>query len=499
MLLLLLSVVVAFFCYKDYGVSWDEPLQRDMGCVSYRYAADHDPTLLTYGDQSHGVAFEIPLIWGEQWLHITDSRKLYLMRHLATHLFFLFGAFCGYVLAFRLFRDQFLAIMGYMLLAFNPRLYAHSFFNTKDIPFLSALIIVFLIAQIAFEKDRTWWYVLLGLVAAYATSIRAMGIMLAPIIGLFFLADIISAWRQKEKISRGLINMSLFIVTFCGFLYATWPILWAAPVHQFREQFASLSHIVWRGHVLLNGVNYAGDQLPWFYVPLWFCITTPVLWLMLGIVGVVVFMIWFVMKPGSYLQNTGGRNFIMYFICFIVPVASVIVLHSVNYDDWRHLYFIYPAFVLFVLLALSKLAEGKKRLWVIIACFVQLGCTSLFMVSSHPFEQVYFNALVPHKEEYLRTHYDLDYWGCADKQALEYIAAHDTSAKIKVWLSLNPVANNLMILPEETRNRIELVDSAGEPTYFMTNFRNHANDYNYPPFYSIKVQNSTILKVYKLR
>jgi Dolichyl-phosphate-mannose-protein mannosyltransferase len=498
-ILLVASVLIAWFCFKDYGISWDEPIQREMGEVSYNYAFNGDKGLLTYGDQSHGVAFEMPLIFIERKLHITDTRKIYLMRHLATHLFFLLSVFCGYILALRLFKNQFIACLGFILLAFNPRIYAHSYFNTKDIPFLSALIIVFLVSQVAFEKNRTWWYVLLGIVTAYATSIRAMGIMIALCISLFFIADMLNAFSKKEKTTAILRNFAAFILVFCGFLYATWPILWSAPFHYFKEEFVSLSHILWHGYVLLDGVVYAGDKLPWFYVPLWFCVTIPVLWLIAGFAGTLLIAGSFIRKPATLLLNTPMRNYLLYGICFVVPAVAVIVLHSVNYDDWRHVYFIYPAFVMLVLFAINKFMTGKLKYIIGSACLLQVGLTSYFMVSAHPFQQVYFNELVSHKDEFLRYHYDLEYWGCADKQALEYIAAHDTANPIKVWLSLNPVVNNLMILPEATRNRFLLVDSAGGPTYFMTNFRNHGNDYNYPNvFYEIKVQNSTILRVYKL-
>ncbi len=471
-----------------------------MGITSYDYIFSRDTSLLNSGDWAKGVAFELPLIFIEKQFHITDTRDIYLMRHLVTHLFFLVSVFCGYILVLRLLKNQFIACLGFLLFAFNPRIYAHSYFNSKDIPFLAALIITFTVCQVAFEKNKTTWYILLGMACAYATSIRAMGILFALCVSLFFISDIITAVSRKEKPGMVVPNFVLFIITFCGFLYATWPLLWTAPVHNFIGAFLDLSHNIWHGKTLLNGVNYPGDKLPWTYIPLWFSITIPVLWLLSGIAGLVWVIVSFVRTPQDYLRNTPQRNYLMYAACFITPVISVIALDSTNYDDWRHLYFIYPSFVMLVLFTVHKLLKGGKKSIVIAACLAQIVFTTFFMVNSHPFQQVYFNQLVSHKEEFLRKNYDLEYWGCADKQALEYILAHDNSPTVKVWVSLNPVWNNSMILPEAARKRIELVNSADQATSFMTNFRNHPDDYNYPTiFYEIKELNSTILRVYKLR
>ncbi len=498
-ILFFITVAIGLSVYQDYGISWDEPIQRGMGRVSYDYVFHNDTSLIIYNERSHGVAFELPLIAIERKCHITDQRDLYLMRHLVTHLFFLISAFFGYILCFRLFKDQLLACMGYIMIVFNPRIYAHSFFNTKDIPFLSALIILFAITQIAFDKKKTIWYLLMALACAYATSIRAMGILFGVIISFFFLVDTITAWIKKENAARAAGNMLLFMVAYCGLTIATWPILWTRPIFHFAEEFKALSHIYWHGFILLNGINYPGENLPWYYVPEWISISTPLLWLFAGAFGIILVLAAFIKKPLSFITNTPNRNFVMYGVCFALPILMVIFLKSILYDDWRHLYFIYPSFVMLALFALSKAAAGNRRKLVAALFLLQLGISGSFMIKNHPFEHVYFNELVSHKPEYLRTHFDLDYWGCADKQAIEYILAHDNTDTVKIWWSLDPVGNNRMMIPANCRERVKLVGEELHPTYFMTNWRNHPEDYPYKEVYhDIKVLNSTVLRIYKL-
>jgi hypothetical protein len=151
------------------------------------------------------------------------------------------------------------------------------------------------------------------------------------------------------------------------------------------------------------------------------------------------------------------------------------------------------------LFTLSKFRVGTGRKAVVAISVIQLAFLAIFFLRNHPFENIYFNESVSHKKEYLKTHFDLDYWGCGDKQGIDYILAHDKSDTVKIWWSLDPVGNNRMMVPATSRERVKLVDSA-YATYFMTNWRNHPGDYPFPDIYfEVNVLNSTVLRVYKLK
>lgn len=498
-MLLVISMAIGIFCFKDYGVAWDEPIQREIGITSYRYIFQNDQALKATEFRDLGTGFELPLVFIEKLLNLDDSRDIYQVRHLATYLFFMVSVFCGYILALRIFKDQFIACLCFIMLAFHPRMFAHAYFNSKDIPFLSSFLIVFLVSHLAFEKNKPAWYLLLGAACGYATSIRALGILLVPCITVFFLIDFSRIQYLKGKKLPVIRNFMLFIAGFCGLLYLAWPILWSDPVYYFTEEFQRLSHINWGGDVFFQGKNIKGSMLPLNYLPVWFSITMPELWLFFGITGFVWVISSFIIRPMEFLLNTPERNFLLYIACFIGPVIAVIALNSVNYDDWRHLYFIYPSFVMLACYAVSKLARGRKKIIVQSVCLLQTGYLIFFMIRFHPFEQVYFNHLVSHKSENLRKNYDLDYWDTAYKQGLEYILAHDHAPSIRVNCVSGPIIENVAILPEQSRKRIVIVQNNEHPDYFITNFRNHPEEFNYPTiFYDIKVLNSTIFRVYKL-
>src|SRR5437879_2274773 len=102
-----IAVIIGLLTYQDYGVTWDEPDQRGFGVLSYDFIFNGSNDLVTKGTDSHGTGFELLLMLFEKGLKITDSRDVYLMRHLVSHLFFLVSCLFGYVLLFRLFRGKF--------------------------------------------------------------------------------------------------------------------------------------------------------------------------------------------------------------------------------------------------------------------------------------------------------------------------------------------------------------------------------------------------------
>ena len=499
-LLFFLALAVGLLTYQDYGIAWDEPAQRAPGLLSYNYIFYGDQELFTTPNDNHGAGFEVLLVLFEKWKNLTDLRDIYQMRHIVTHVFFLVSVFCAYVLIYRLFKNKFLACLGFIMLLFAPRLYAHSFFNSKDMPFLFMFLITLAACQVAFEKNKPLLFLGLGVLCGYATSIRIMGVMLGAIILLFLFIDLATDLVNKKNSRTPILNILLFSAGFIIFLYLGWPYLWESPIARFIDSFNKLAHFdLVTEVVLINGKYISASKLPWTYFPAWFIITNPELWLFAGFAGILLLGIGFFRKPLTYLKNTRERNFLLYFLCFLVPVLAVIILHSIIYDDWRHLYFVYPSFVLLALYFINKLLQTRYKAIVQAACMLQLVLTGTFMVSSHPFNQVYFNNFVSHAPEYLRKNYDLEYWGCGFKQGLDHVLNTDKSKIIKINCDFPILLDNgIMSLHEDDRQRIQFADK-GNADYLFTNFRGHPYDYpSYKTEYAVKVLNSSVLSVFRL-
>lgn len=505
LILFAVAIVVALPQWPDFGLSWDEPAQRDIGEVSYAYVARGDDALLRFRNRDYGVAFELPLIALEKVLGLDDTRAVYLMRHLVTHLFFLLGALACFRLVQRLYHDRLLATVGFLLLVLHPVLYPHSFFNTKDIPFLSMTMIGLHLLVRAFQLGTAAAFVWLGVASGLLINIRIMGVLL-PAFALVLLA--VDGWAAR-RITRSLGLAGLLLVTSVGTLYASWPYLWTDPVEHFVTAFTNMSKFRWTGSVLFNGATVKATELGWDYIPVWFTISNPLPYLLAGAAGVVATLLAVLRAPRAVLLHPERRFTLVFLAYWLVPVVAVVALRSVLYDSWRQLFFIYAPFVLLAVHGLwvlsSRSATARKVVMALCAC--SFVATLALMVNRHPFEHVYFNALVPsERPEEVRERFEMDYWGTSYKQALEHILATDPAPVINVAVASSPGEYNLMLLTAAQRARIRIVP-VEEADHFITNHRAHdhvdlgdlVEDPARLSTHRIRILNSTISEVYTLK
>jgi hypothetical protein len=498
------QIIIAFFFFVGiltfdiYGVGWDEGMQRNTGLVNWNYIFNGDNTLLTYGDKDYGVAFELPLIFFEKIFHLQNEREIFLMRHLVTHLFFLLGAYFCLKLVSLLYENKLISMVGLLLYFLHPHLYAHSFFNSKDIPFMSLFMIGFYFMARLFKNQTTLNAILLGVVIGLLINIRIMGLLLLGSV-LFFL--LIDAFVQKQNYLNTVKRIGWLLGSTLITLYLSWPILWVNPHLKVEAMFKHVATYeciltnLFRGEV----VNVA--KLSWDYIPVWFSITTPIPFLLAGLCGILCVILLFIRMPLNYLGSLIGKSNLIFLSCFFTPVFAIMLMRPVLYDAWRHLFFIYAPFILLSVAGFNFFLKFNKKIAVIVTwlSFLFIG---VFMLNNAPFQHVYFNYFITwnNEPEYIRKNYEMDYWGTSYKQSLEYILANDSSKEIRMCSQNYPGINNIKLLTPEQAARIRLVDS-NQATYFLTNYRWHPSDYpnEYKSFYKIKVSNNTINEVFKLR
>jgi hypothetical protein len=189
-----LLLLLGWFVFADYGVSWDEAADRANGQVSLRYAAEllapswaaRHPVLQQAAliqnsyDNDHGVLFELPLAWLDVVRPGTDLRTSYLLRHAAVFLVSLGGIWALFRLATLRFRDERLGLLTAALLVLSPRFFAESFYNGKDLPFVAAFTLAIYTLVRLLERPSWRQAVVHGLVTAAAVDIRVLGLLLVP-------------------------------------------------------------------------------------------------------------------------------------------------------------------------------------------------------------------------------------------------------------------------------------------------------------------------------
>lgn len=503
-ILLLLFAIIGITSASAYGFAWDEYEQRNIGEICFNYVFNNNSYYLEYGARDHGAIFEFLLLIIEKIINISDNLSIYLMRHIVTHLFFLLSAFYFYKLIFLIYNNKKLAVLGFLLLVIHPTIYGHSFFNSKDIPFLSMFIICFYQFAIAFKNKKYYQFIFLGMFSGFLINIRIMGIMFVVIVIFFLLLDLLIYKKEKALLKKHVLLIPAFIITVLITTIATWPLLWKNPLQNFIWAFNNLSKYPWDGTTLFNGefINY--QTMGWNYIPTWFCINTPIIYLIVGFCGLILFAINTLKKIKNFNLREIDKNNLLYLFSFIAPVFVVIILHSVLYDTWRHLFYIYPAFILLAIYFINFCLNTKYKSVVSIITVISISSASFFIISNFPFHHVYFNQFVSlHKDEYIRKNYEMDYWGVSYNKALEYILEIDKFEEIRISADNPTVIPNAWMLFENQKKRIIFVDSIHKSDYFIATYRWHPQDYDsknleeIKSFIVLKSKINTIFKVKK--
>jgi hypothetical protein len=516
-------VVLAFFglllvlglgVYRDYGVSWDEPFQREYGRAAYAYITQGDESMFEGPNRYYGPAFELGLLLCEKAIGLDDSRDIYFMRHLLTHLLFLLGLAFFYKFCVRIFRDWRAALLGCLLLAVSPRVFAHSFYNPKDIPVM-ALYMIGMLTLLSFLERMTMGRALLhALVCAVLVDIRIVGVMLPVITVAFFIGSLVSVRPERDIVVRRLAALGAYLAALAVLVIAFWPTLWHDPVYHFIKAFEEMSH-----YPLKLPVKYLGEfvwpkDLPWHYTSVWMLITTPLVYTVFFVAGTAASAVYLLREYEAFPLKT--RDLLLVLIWLFFPLVYLPISGAVVFDEWRHVLFVYPAFVAIALAGLvtairivrhrpGDAPEGRLRFRyraaITAAMLVALGAgivsTARTMIADHPYQNVYFNALAGGIRG-AEGRFDLDYWGLSYREALEEILEADPNPGVSISVYTRPGRSNAGILEAGERRRIRFLDDPYQATYFATHER--WDRLSYRPseeFFALRVDGVRIMLVLK--
>lgn len=492
---------ISFFVVDDYGISWDELMERGHGRVSYEYISGKSDRLLTYPDRDYGVGFTLPCYAIEQFFKLEEFRQYMLFRHMFSHILFLISALYLYFIGFRLFKNKNVALIGMLFYLLMPRFYAHSFFNPKDLPFTSFFVISLYYLYNTFQKKSFISYIIFGFVSGFLVNFRIMGIMLL----LIFLSLAIFDWITTKKHSHYLINIPVFLVCYFIGIVVLWPFLWSSPFRNLITGFENMSAFRWNGNILMYGKLVPCTSIPWSYIPSWLFITTPIVYLFFFIIGCIHWVKVFIDSPKQFLNKELEINVLVPHIIAFGSIISVVVLKSVLYDSWRQMFFIYPSMIIIAMYGVHQiLTNGKKYFKIFTWILIVTGLlnTGINMIRLHPHQQVYFNTFIP-KNEVLQHKFEMDYWGASMRQGFEMILEYDTSQCINVFEFQGPGKINYQILKDEEKERLKLVKDIKDADYCIGLFRKNNRKYltydlpNEPTF-GVKQYNAYMLGIWEL-
>lgn len=463
--------IIGVVIVKDYGVSTDEIYQIDKAKLNWDYILGKNQDLLAYEDRHYGAIFPTILMAGDYFL--SDSRDIFIYRHFVTFLFYFIGSIWFYKLLREFGTEVKLSLLGTLFYIIHPHIFAHSFYNPKDIPFLVIWVLTLLLLIRFIKKTTIGRTVLLAISTGILIVFRLPGILIIPaVIFLVF-------WSYRTKhiafvdIGKTLL---LFSVVMGTTLFLLMPTLWHDPVNEFIS-FIFMKPFEWNSKELFIGSFYRQSELPWYYLPVYMIVTTPVLLISFSIFGYVVDC--YIIISSLFSLDSKTLSIMRLFI-FTVPFLAIIIADPVIYNGWRHAFFLYPMMVLFCIKALdfilNKIKYSSIKAIVLISTGIQIIVIIIFLIQSHPYQFSYYNFLGGRNLILARNNFAMDYWGLSYSESLRKIADRDRDSTIIVRAeNYISARQNLMMLPKEDRDRIKILglNPETQEDYFITSFREY--------------------------
>jgi len=526
--------LTGLFTFKDYGISIDEEFHRSSGfywlnyilnftsfgdfknLVSIKINQIHGFTLpLPETYPYYGVVFDLPIAFLEVLFQINDPKNYFYFKHLLNFILFFISSVFFYKLLLNRFINYNIALIGTLFFILSPRIYGNSFFNNKDLVFLSLVTITLYYCFKSLDKLSYKNLLIFSTLAALCTSHRILGFFIPISFFIFFLLSVLS----NTKNLKDLPSITFFFIFYVLFLILFWPLLWTDPFENFSLAFNYFSAIPLRIKMLFDGSYVGTDLLPYNYIFIWVLITTPLLYVIFFLIGYVHMFKRFFLK----FLNVREKNFYSdlwrgskekkdLFILFnITSIIVYFVSFNVSlYTGWRQIYFL-NIFIIYISiyafyridLKIKSLSKTKTHFGVVILYLIFVAYK---MISYHPYQNIYFNSMFnnnAHKK------FEVDYWGLSGRKFLEEILILEKNKKIITigvasWL---PLERSVKLLDKKDRSRIKIIGQEFQNAdYLYTNFisevdKNSNDKYKIPSNFSkineFILDNMTVYEVFK--
>ena len=486
----LIIFLIGLNIFSHYGISIDEDNSRTNGLVSLNYVIEifnldafeklkslNLPQIHEYPEQGNGVIFDLPLSLFELIFNIDNSRDIFLYRHFFTFLIFFVSLIYFYFILKDRFKSYLLAVLGVLLLILSPRIFAQSFYNSKDIIFMSLNIINLYYGIKYLENSNIKSGIFFSLTSGLSVGCRILGIYLPLLICIFKFIQILRSNKDTKTEYLKLLKIFLLILLF---IYIFWPYLWANPLINFYKAFINIGYHDVGIYNFFLGKYIPVEFVPWNYSFVWIAVTTPISYILLFILGIILFVRRLIIRILKIDENSIYNDLwrgdkekvdVLFFLNFLVPLITIIVLHSSLYTGWRHIFFIYPSLIFFAVYFLNILNIFYVKKLFFIFCLILLICspTLLWMYKNHPFQYVYFNSIF---KKNFKEYFDTDYWGLTNYHALKYILKNNKNKK-NFYIGLIGKADlNLSrsFLLNQERDKIIITEDINKAEYLIDNY-----------------------------
>lgn len=448
------------------GITWDEPMEIDMVKWNLAYIRNNEP--ISEHSRYHGFIFNYlaNLIYEahdnvtqklfssdkskiqfandkEQWLY--NIKKKTRFKHIVTFIFSLL-AYISVAGIVAILAGKQWAWFGAITLALFPIFWGHSFFNPKDIPFATLFTLATFLGacllNLYFQSSPqetklgfnriTLYSALYGSLVGLVTGVRIGGFFI-----LFYLliAHLLARLEVKHLFYTIRHFSKFYLLIFLSWVVTTftvYPASWRNPITWFFEAVSSMSKFsVWDNNVLFDGQEIPGKSLPWYYLPKLVTITTPVIFQIAFLMGI----IWIIFKYKQLSPTQRACIILVLLQVFYLPLIAILK-QSTMYDGMRHFLFIIPGIAAIAATTLvwlyQKISSKYTKLFATTFILISFSVIIFDMISLHPYQYTYFNRAYGGIAK-AHTQQETEYWGLSLKEGME-------------WLNKNAAPNSSLVL-----------------------------------------------------
>lgn len=411
-LLILLTIYVFYslVSFRSFGITNDEPEDYLLGSYLYTKLRADDSVLERSFVIAEAGAINLSMYDRIYMalLYAIAGEINYDHYHLLNLLFFSILLISIYEVLLKETRKPLLAAIGPAALLLTPRLFGDIAANHKDIPFAISYFVSLAVIYLFAGKNSARSILAIGLSFGVTQSLRTVGYSIYLIYAIWLLLN------QKSRFSKKILGKTsewiaqIMVVFLIGLLvhFVTLPYLAADPFSRFFELLNNARAFPWNNLVLFASQQFQSIHLPWYYVPLWFLVTTPLSTLLLGIASV-------------KLLRTSQLARLMW-LALSINTLALIISQPTLYDGVRHLAYLLPMMVVLACLSFNQLLASKWRWKKTALNLIVLNVVLILVqyVLLFPFHYTYFNELVGYLPG-ANNRFELDYWGASYKPAVE--------------------------------------------------------------------------------
>jgi len=529
-------IIFGILIYKDFGIGIEEHFQRLNGFYWLNYFLSFSnfdlfkeavnlrfnnilinnpnlPNILFFN--FYGIIFDVPAAFIETIFNLNNSKSYFEIRHILNFLIFLISSFFFYKILLKRFNFS-IAFLGLLIYSLSPRIFGDSFYNNKDILFLSLLTISISFLFNFFDKINNKNLIFFCVFSALATSTRIMGIYL-PILFIFF---IFLEFLINKKSILDFISLSLKIIFFYVlFLYLHYPYIWQLNIFEFSDWFNKFFYSM-NLKLLFNGHYYYMNYLPRSYLPIWIFISTPFILSIFFIIGAFLLLKRFFYRltnindqktVGSdlWISNSEKKDLFVLFSFFSFFLYAIF-FNVAMLSGWRHFYFLHIFFTYILVFGLFNLTiYFKKRVSSKITYFFLMLPVILLVyenVKFHPYQSLYFNNLL--SKEHIKR-FQVDAPSLSRVEALKSILI-DSPNKKEVFVansSWTPFINGKDLLDPESKKKLVFIgQDFRKADYIYDNFiyksdekynKSHIIPSDFTIFKKLEIKDVHIYSIYK--